>query len=63
MSVIKHNSSLVHLDLGQNKISTKGSKKVFKALASNTSLISLRIGNIENDQKNQVGVKAVPKLN
>ena len=63
MHVVKSNNSLVHLDLAQNKISTKGAKKVFKALAVNKSLISLRVGNIENDSKNQVGLKAVPSLN
>ena len=36
---------------------------MFKALASNFSIISLKIGNIENVNKNKVGVKAVPKLN
>ena len=36
---------------------------MFKALAQNFSLISLKIGNVENVSKNRVGVKAVPKLN
>ena len=61
--VIKNHTSIIHLDLTQNNITTKGSKKVFKSLASNISLISLRMGNIDNTSKNKVGVKAVPKLN
>ena len=61
--VIKNHSSIIHLDLTQNNITTRGSKKVFKSLASNFSLISLRMGNIDNVSKNRVGYKAVPKLN
>lgn len=29
----------------------------------NVSVISLRLGNMENDSKNKIGAKAVPKLN
>lgn len=63
MKVIKNNQDIIHLDLTQNNITSKGSKKIFKALCSNFSLISLKIGNIENVSKNRVGAKAVPKLN
>jgi len=62
MSIIKRCSNVVHLDLSQNEITSKGVKKVFKSLMSNTSLISLSIGNHENIQKNKIGQKGIPKL-
>ena len=61
--MVKNNQNIIHLDLTQNNITTRGTKKVFKALCSNFSLISLKIGNEENVSKNKVGSKAVPKLN
>ena len=36
---------------------------MFKSLIGNNSLISLNLGNIENINKNKVGLKAVPSLN
>ena len=35
---------------------------MFKSLYGNNALISLKIGNVENIQKNKIGMKAVPKL-
>jgi len=61
--VISCHQSIIHLDLTQNNISAKVAKKLFKALVNNITLISLRIGNIENVNKNRLGAKAVPKLN
>ena len=63
MREVKKSTEIVHLDLTQNNLSAKSAKRVFKSLMSNQSVISLRIGNTENDMKNKLGVIAVPKLN
>ena len=56
MRVVKYNPNVIHLDLMQNNLTPNGSKKVFKSLIGNSSLISLKMGNIENTQKNKIGI-------
>ena len=63
MQVVRYNQNLIHLDLTQNNITSIGAKKVFKNLTGNNSIISLNLGNIENINKNKVGLKAIPSLN
>ena len=47
---------IVHLDLGQNRISEAGFIDIFKALEDNHSLISLNLGNFEAKNRNKIGI-------
>jgi predicted RNase H-related nuclease YkuK (DUF458 family) len=53
---------IVHLDISSNNISSNGTKKVFKALSGNDSLIALAVGSVDNVQKNKIGIPSVMKL-
>ena len=62
MKVIKHKEDMVHLNFGQNGLTPDGTKKVFKALLSNSSVISVNIGNPESTNKNRIGPKTISKM-
>ena len=62
MKQIKKSKSIVHVDLQQNNITAKGAKKIFNSLVGHETVISLKVGNIDNIMKNKVGMKAIPKL-
>ena len=50
-------TALIHLDIGQNKITTNGFGVIFKTLETNIHLISLKLGNDESSNINKLGVQ------
>jgi hypothetical protein len=62
MAAVTPSKSLVHLDISSNQITSHGARSVFKALLINQSVNSLKIGTVDNVQKNKIGARGVKHL-
>ena len=62
MQVVRHNRSLVCLNLSSNEISGVGFGYIFDGMCTNESIISLTLSTLENYNRNRLTKKAAVKL-
>lgn len=55
-------TSIIHLDISCNKITSSGFGAIFKSLETNCTLVSLRIGNDDSQNLNKLGVQGCAYL-
>jgi hypothetical protein len=62
MSVIRHNRSIVCLNLASNEISGVGFGYIFDAMCTNESIITLNLSTHDNYNRNRLTKKSAVKL-
>ena len=62
MHGVKRSKSIIRLNLSSTELSHKGSKRIFKSLCKNQSLVSLSLGCVEGVYKNRIGERGLDYL-